>query len=1040
MNNYLSYQIEKYQPKHNRFKSANLDELDYTSDNDSNSIIDFDDEYSEVSNLYSKKNQKVIHEQDEDQINEEEDDEQNNYDEYSDMNIKNVNTLEKKIIDQNLKQLIEIDTNDKQGIINILMQDNLIQKKPIDSDEVIKEKNKNKYYYVQSRSKKEINNNKKNTYGRNGYMIEAQEGDPEFIKDIDVAGYLLKEQIQENNEDVAKLLFDEFTPSPSAKRILTRREIGEKIKKTLDKKRKNLEKIEAQMYEEQKENETFAPMTNCRKNNEYPRSFDLFLRDQSDFQKKVDQKKKNLMQKSESEKKMLYIGHPSINKNSEELAKKRNNDDNVYNRLYKRIYKDKDKDKSTEKELIDEFDLKEKKKRLKRNPYSHIKSKINSFIKSPSHLTNDKSKSNITEPSDSARKGFKKRTKSAAMIKLKRKSLNVKDIITNKMLYNKFIKDFENALKDLNINTNDNNDEEELELNETQYHQLLYNLGMVKYELDNKENKENNNIDTTNNNNNNNSISNISNNNPESFIDNSLKAEENRIFANSFNLLKEDKKKDDKIKIKNIKEFLIFVLNLQHYHLYNQFKLNHTPEDIRTIFPPNKFSKEDIPELMVKMQNNVLLSAIDQSKSKYLKYNNKTEDNKIIFTLDKSPAIIKDFVILSLNYRNRKQNTKKEEKIIRYIKKKFPFKPKINENSEKIYQKNREKIYLATNDTYTTNSQYKKNNMDYIDRILLLDKKRIADNQKIKEELEKKKVQECTFRPKINTSYPFMKKIRKNSGDSNNNNYKTGLNRIDELYEQGKQIVQSKRDRTKEEIDIEEQGDECTFQPDIYSLPQEKIPDTKFTNDIYNEKEYKYLYERLKHGRLERMVKDSNTDRFGLNNELKQFVKDNKEYNYLQNQIYFDPDDPFYYNVGENQYIEENNYENNDNDNVESDNMNIINQNDNNIIEDINNEHDNNINNNENIQKEGDPERKDDIPLLIIDVNIKQGIKKKIYVYEGDTPEELAEKFSKEHNLPPETKNKLQNLIHNHMLKLLTRIDEENQSVSEKSQNINKQF
>ena len=78
--------------------------------------------------------------------------------------------------------------------------------------------------------------------------------------------------------------------------------------------------------------------------------------------------------------------------------------------------------------------------------------------------------------------------------------------------------------------------------------------------------------------------------------------------------------------------------------------------------------------------------------------------------------------------------------------------------------------------------------------------------------------------------------------------------------------------------------------------------------------------------------------------------------------------------------------------------------------------------------------------MLIIDVNIKQGIKKKIYVYEGDTPEELAEKFSKEHNLPPETKNKLQNLIHNHMLKLLTRIDEENQSVSEKSQNINKQF
>ena len=64
---------------------------------------------------------------------------------------------------------------------------------------------------------------------------------------------------------------------------------------------------------------------------------------------------------------------------------------------------------------------------------------------------------------------------------------------------------------------------------------------------------------------------------------------------------------------------------------------------------------------------------------------------------------------------------------------------------------------------------------------------------------------------------------------------------------------------------------------------------------------------------------------------------------------------------------------------------------------------------------------------------------KKIYVYEGDTPESLADKFSKENNLEEETRNKLQNLIHNHMVRLLTRIDEENQSVSEKSQTAHNQ-
>ena len=58
----------------------------------------------------------------------------------------------------------------------------------------------------------------------------------------------------------------------------------------------------------------------------------------------------------------------------------------------------------------------------------------------------------------------------------------------------------------------------------------------------------------------------------------------------------------------------------------------------------------------------------------------------------------------------------------------------------------------------------------------------------------------------------------------------------------------------------------------IKGLNPKKIPKTNFNNDIYNEKEYKILYERLKHGRLERMVKDSNNNRYGLNDELKQII------------------------------------------------------------------------------------------------------------------------------------------------------------------------
>ena len=272
-------------------------------------------------------------------------------------------------------------------------------------------------------------------------------------------------------------------------------------------------------------------------------------------------------------------------------------------------------------------------------------------------------------------------------------------------------------------------------------------------------------------------------------------------------------------------------------------------------------------------------------------------------------------------------------------------------------------------------------------------------------------------------------------GNDNNKIIKKNIvkskNKFEELYEKGKKILQSKKDKPREEIELEQQREECTFQPNIKNNDL-KIPKTNFNNDIYNEKEYKYLYERLRHGRLERMVKDSNNDRYGLNNELKQFVKDNKEFNFIQNQAYFEPNDAFYYNNNQIEY--ENNFNNKEGENIEK-------QNNINMQRDDSNNNSNNLENQQNNQEEenneneGDPNRKDEIPLLIIDVNIRQGVKKKIYVYEGDTPEELADKFAKEHNLEIETKNKLQSLIHSHMVRLLTRIEEENQSISEKSQN-----
>ena len=169
---------------------------------------------------------------------------------------------------------------------------------------------------------------------------------------------------------------------------------------------------------------------------------------------------------------------------------------------------------------------------------------------------------------------------------------------------------------------------------------------------------------------------------------------------------------------------------------------------------------------------------------------------------------------------------------------------------------------------------------------------------------------------------------------------------------------------------------------------------------------------------MERMVKANAVERFGLDNDLKKFVKQNK---LNKNKDYVE-EEKAQDELGDNNTSKNN--KNNKNDKSDSGYK----------SKSINKNEEENYNNSLEQSSEDEGEKKEGIPLLIIDVNIRQGVKKKIYVYEGDTPEGLAEKFAKEHNLEEETKNKLQNLIHNHMLRLLTRIEEENQSISEKSQ------
>ena len=909
------------------------------------------------------------------------------------------------ITDPNVKKLMKMDLNDKEGIIDLLMKDNLVKKSEIKIDKIIKKQNMAKYDHVEPKVGKSEIGNMKTTYGRKGFQIEQEEGNPEFIRDINIAATVVKDQIEKENNDVAKILFDEKSGKKATKRI-TREQIDEKVRKTLEKKKKNLEKIEAQIYEKQKNDETFTPVINHRKGEIIERrNLNRFLRDQKNFTNKVQKKREEIINEKKEKTRQTYSGKPQVDKNSEELAKKLNNTEQpAYLRLYNKRTLESEK-KAEKEKLYKERKLKEAQKRKEKlmennKHYSHIQSKIDMGQKKEEKIVDkfgnvekvkkeNKEENELKKQKEKLQKNLKKN---------KNKLLEVKEIPTYKLLFKNFIKRYDEAIESL-----ENNNEA---LNEDEIHNLFYNIGMVSSpnkEI-NDENKEK----------------------IESVISNKespIQLEENKLINLFISSLKNEQNLINKEDIKN---FLICIVGLQKYYFYYTYKSKHEKEKEEEF----KCKKEDLPELMIKKMNEEILSQVDKNNEKNNKYCYKTTDGKIFISLEKGHSIKKDFNFFALNYRNSKKpardiNTLMQER------RQFDFKPVINENTnkyfEKYQQKNIDNDEDNNNKTKKEKSKEKNENNDnkenkedphmkYIEKILLHDKKRAIEIQKAKEELEKKELQECTFKPKINPEYISDKTKKSNLNENKPENKKS---RMVELYEKGTADIKKRKNKTREEMEVESQIEECTFQPRKIT---EVIPEDKYKNDIYKEKEYKKLYERLKFGRMERLVKDSANDRYDLNSDLKNFVKKSKS---NKNKEYTEEEKASEEYI-ENSHNNTNIVRNSKTSKKEKNEISIKNNNSSNKNEEENY--------NNSISSEEDQMKKEGIPLLIIDVNIRQGVKKKIYVYEGDTPEGLAQKFALEHNLEEETKNKLQNLIHNHMVRLLTRIDEENQSLSEKSQ------
>ena len=342
---------------------------DYT-DSDSNTIIDFEEEEELKSqnepkelNENLKENEEENKEEKNETTSKKEEKKENNEEQGEEQ--ENEDEEENEITEPNVKKLMKMDLADKEGIIDLLMKDTLVKKSQEKKEKIIKSKNKAKFDYIESKFGKVEIGNAKSTYGRKGFYLEQEEGNPEFIKDIKIAASVVKDQLEKENNDVAKILFNEKIGKQVAKRV-TREQIDEKVKKTLERKKKNLEKIEAQMYEKQKNEETFAPMINHRKGDIVKkRNFNKFLKDQNNFTKKIAKKREEILNEKTEKNKKNNSGKPQVDKNSEELAKKINNTEQpAYLRLYNKRTLEIEKREEREK-LIKEKKKAENEKRKK---------------------------------------------------------------------------------------------------------------------------------------------------------------------------------------------------------------------------------------------------------------------------------------------------------------------------------------------------------------------------------------------------------------------------------------------------------------------------------------------------------------------------------------------------------------------------------------------------------------------------------------------------------------------------------------------------
>ena len=115
----------------------------------------------------------------------------------------------------NVKELMKMDMAGKDGIIDLLMKDSSVKKTDIKKEKIIKEKNIAKFGHVESTIGKKPIGRKKSLMEEKGSKSSYKGGKPLIYKRneyCEYCAYAIKGQIEEENQDATKILFDENSP------------------------------------------------------------------------------------------------------------------------------------------------------------------------------------------------------------------------------------------------------------------------------------------------------------------------------------------------------------------------------------------------------------------------------------------------------------------------------------------------------------------------------------------------------------------------------------------------------------------------------------------------------------------------------------------------------------------------------------------------------------------------------------------------------------------------------------------------------------